>query len=62
MKAVVDQETCTGCGACIDICPEVFDWDDDLAVASTDPVPEDVQDSCQEAADSCPVEAITIEE
>ena len=29
MKAVVDKETCIGCGLCTNICPAVFDMDDD---------------------------------
>jgi ferredoxin len=33
-----------------------------MAKVIVDTVPEDVQDACQEAADGCPVEAITIEE
>jgi ferredoxin len=62
MKAIVDQDECIGCGVCIEMCPEVFTWnDDEKAVAYTNPVPEDVQQTCQEAADSCPSEAITIE-
>ncbi|MBD3305787.1 4Fe-4S dicluster domain-containing protein [candidate division KSB3 bacterium] len=65
MKASVNQEECISCGACIDLCPEVFQWDeenDEKAVASTNPVPEDVQESCREAAESCPTDAITLEE
>ena len=62
MRAYVKQDECIGCGTCIDICPEVFKWDNDKAVAYTNPVPEDVQESCKEAADACPVSVITIEE
>jgi ferredoxin len=63
MKAIVDQDECIGCGVCIEMCPEVFKWnDDETAVAYTNPVPEDVRSVCQEAAESCPSEAITIEE
>ena len=29
MKLTVDQDLCIACGACIDICPEVFDWNDE---------------------------------
>ena len=40
MKAFVDPETCIGCAACEDICPDVFKMtDDDLAVVQVDPVP-----------------------
>lgn len=62
MKAVVDQETCTGCGLCPDICPEVFELNDDIASVTVDTVPPEAEDTCREAAESCPVEAISIEE
>ncbi|MBM7855888.1 ferredoxin [Desulfohalotomaculum tongense] len=62
MKAKVDQDLCISCGACIDTCPEVFDWnDDDKAYATVDEVPEGVEDQAREAADSCPTEAIKVE-
>ena len=60
MKAIVDKETCTGCGLCADTCPEVFELVGDLAVVKADPVPPDVAVTCQDAADECPVEAISI--
>ena len=53
---------CTGCGDCADICPEVFEVADDVATVIADPVPEEFEDACQEAADECPVEAISIDE
>ncbi|MFW6154207.1 MAG: ferredoxin [Planctomycetota bacterium] len=62
MKAIVDEETCTGCEACVGICPEVFEMNGDVAVATADEVPAELADSCREAAASCPVDAITIEE
>lgn len=63
MKASVDRDTCTGCGLCPQICPDVFDQDDeDLAFAKVEVVDPDDEDDCREAADSCPVEAITIQE
>jgi ferredoxin len=63
MTAYVDQEGCISCGACIDICPEVFKWDDnDKAVAYAEPATDEVQDSCRDAADSCPVSVIAIRE
>ena len=62
MKVSVDQELCVGDGTCAEICPEVFKMQDDLAVTKIDEVPEELEDSCREAAESCPVEAISIEE
>ncbi|MEA4901181.1 ferredoxin [Desulfitobacterium sp.] len=62
MNAAVDKDTCIGCGACPSICPEVFKMEDDgLAVAYVKPVPSDIEASAQEAADSCPVDAIHVE-
>ena len=62
MRAIVDEETCIGCGLCAETCPEVFEMADDKARAKADEVPEDVADSCREATEDCPVEAIQIED
>ena len=62
MKAIVDEDICTGCGLCVDLCPEVFDLKDDVAEVIADPVPDDSEDDAREAGESCPVEAIKIEE
>ena len=62
MKAAVDADLCTGCGLCEHVCPEVFELKDDIAVVKADPVPEAVEKACREAAEDCPVEAISIEE
>jgi ferredoxin len=62
MKATVDKDLCAGCGACVDICPEVFEMQDDLAVVKVDPIPPEVEKTCRDAADSCPTSAIILEE
>jgi ferredoxin len=62
MKAKVDENLCTGCGLCVDACPEVFKMDDSVAKVIVEIVPPQAQSSCREAADNCPVEAITIQE
>ncbi len=61
MKATVDQDLCTGCGLCESTCPEVFEMQDDVAVVKVDTVPKDAEESCQQAAEDCPVEAISCE-
>jgi ferredoxin len=38
-----------------------FKMDDDKAIVHTDPVPAKAEKQCQNAADECPVTAITIE-
>ena len=61
MKVTVDEETCIGCEVCVDTCPEVFEMADDKARAKANEVPRDVVESCREAAEKCPGEAIKIE-
>lgn len=61
MKVVVDKDLCTGCGICEETCPEVFEVKDGVSTVKVSKVPDDLVESCKEAADSCPVEAITCE-
>lgn len=60
MKMEVDQDLCISCGACVDTCPEVFDWnDDEKAHVLVDEIPSDYADQAQEAMESCPTDAIS---
>ena len=61
MKATVDSDLCTGCGPCEEICPEVFEIIDDVAMVRISEIPQEIQDECEAAADSCPSEAISVE-
>jgi ferredoxin len=61
MIAYVEKDACIGCGTCPAICPEIFEMDDDgLATTLKEQVPQDLEESAQEAAESCPTEAIVI--
>jgi len=60
-KPVVDQESCIGCGNCESVCPEVFELNEDGKSQVIDPGGCNKCD-CQEAIDSCPVEAISWED
>ncbi len=62
MRGRIDEEACVGDGTCVEVCPEVFEMRGDLAAIKIDEVPEELEEKCGEAADSCPVEAIIIEE
>ena len=57
MKAFVDPDLCIGCTQCTGICPEVFQ-----AVAVPGELPPDTVPTAVEAAQACPVSAITISE
>ena len=65
MRVHVDEDLCVGDETCVEICPEIFELQGDVAVAKIDEdeeVPEELEDACREAAESCPVEAIIVEE
>ncbi len=54
---VVDADTCTGCGLCVDVAGATFEVNDD-GIAVVIAADGDDEDTIQEAIDSCPVEAI----
>ena len=62
MKVRIDKDLCSGDEICVEICPEVFEMEDDIAICKMEDVPEDAQEKCREAADECPSEAIIIED
>jgi ferredoxin len=55
---VVDQELCIGCGVCEEICPEVFEIKEEKSWVIGPKKCEDCD--CEEAATSCPVDAIEL--
>ena len=58
-KVSVNKDLCIGCGLCTSFAPEVFViGDDGLA---TPVVPEVEGSEAEEAAQSCPVQAIEVE-
>lgn len=60
MKAIVDEDICTGCGLCPEICPEVFELEGATAHVKVEQVPHEAEGTCREAMDDCPVSAISI--
>ena len=62
MKAIVNQDTCIGCGLCVSLCEEVFTMNDDgLSEAIGEEIAADLVDTAEEACNCCPVDAIVIE-
>ncbi len=63
MKAVVNADSCIGCGVCEGIAPDVFTLGEEgIAVVQLDPIPEKFWEDTRQAASDCPDEAIIIEE
>ena len=58
MAKITVNESCIGCGTCTGVAPDVFEMNDE-GLSSV--IGDDV-DSAKEAAESCPVEAIEVED
>lgn len=55
---VMIEDGCISCGLCVEICPEVFEMGEDIAVVKISPVPEQFVKDTIDAAEQCPVEVI----
>ena len=54
----IDEEECTGCGSCEEICPEVFKLDEETEIASVIKPEGGHEALIEEAMETCPVECI----
>lgn len=61
MKLKVDRDLCIGVSNCVALAPTVFKIDEENKAVVLDPSSVD-DDSLQEAAESCPQNAIIIED
>ncbi len=60
-KLVVDRDLCISCGTCVELCPDVFELDEEEKSVVKDQEGCNSCD-CEEAIASCPAEAISWEE
>jgi ferredoxin len=64
IKAPYVNETCIGCSACVAICPDVFDLDDEMkafAKENTGEFYNEISSSIEDSVSACPVNAISYE-
>jgi len=63
MKVTV-TENCMGDRRCNDLCPEVFEYDEDelRSMVKFDKIPEKYQEIVRQAAEECGAQAIMIED
>ena len=61
-KVIINQEECVGCESCVELCPDVFEFNEDEEKASVKDDYEGDEECIQEAIDSCPSECIEWEE
>ena len=63
MKLKINKDKCIGCGQCVSLCEDVFDFDDDnLAKVIETPVAEEHEEESNTALESCPTDPIVKEE
>ncbi len=62
MNVSIDRDECISCGVCESMCPEVFRMTDDGLSEVYQQPPPDQEAAAQEAAESCPVNIIHVEE
>lgn len=55
-KVIIDEDECVGCESCVEICPEVFEFDETTEKAVVILPEGGPEDSIEEAMDACPVE------
>jgi ferredoxin len=59
---IVDREKCDAQGVCTNLCPKVFELNDDDELEVLDPSPpEELRSSVVAAARACPEGAITVQ-
>lgn len=65
--AIINQETCIGCGNCEGIAPDIFTLDEEgIAFVKLDrnqgsvPIQEDKLDDLEEAIEDCPTDSVMV--
>ena len=63
IRAIAQRSACCGYGICAEICPQVFELDDNgFVTVAVSIVPPGLEAQAREAAAACPQSALAIEE
>jgi ferredoxin len=60
-KVTIDTDECIGCETCVELCPDIFTFDEDEMKAYVIESYDGDLACAEEAAASCPTECITVE-
>ncbi len=60
-QVAIDEEECVGCETCVELCPDIFAFDNDAEKANVIKAEGGDEDCIEEAIDSCPAECISYE-
>jgi len=60
MKLKINKNKCLGCGMCVNMCPEVFEFQNGKSSVKKDTELEKNKDCIVQAAENCPIGAIKI--
>ncbi len=62
-KVIINENACVGCGLCIQLSPEAFEYGDDgIAKIKDQDFIQDGGYDFRDIVDNCPVEAMTIKD
>ena len=61
-KVIIDTDECIGCESCVELCPEVFEFDEETEKAKVIKAEGGPVECIEEAIETCPVECIFWEE
>jgi len=60
-QVAIDSDECIGCESCVELCPDIFAFDEEAEKAHVIKPEGGDEDCIDEAVGSCPAECITYE-
>jgi len=57
----IDRYRCNGCGSCVSLCPDLFEWDEEICEIKIRDVDEFPEDKLRDAFSHCPNECLFLD-